>query len=181
MHGRHLDHQATDETIDCFVDLGWRHWSSAERYLDDGQSWFEVLPATPSQPLHALHIIPDRPRSSARRPPPHLEETGPSNFHIQVSWCPSERTLQVSDPVLDWSDDRVMPPMFPLDDCMALGLPEAAEQVQAEMARRGFAAAGLLDATRIHLRGGGARTAGACPGHECRWRPTQQTPVPAAW
>ncbi|MEJ8653761.1 hypothetical protein WKI65_38365 [Streptomyces sp. MS1.AVA.3] len=44
--------------IDCFVDLGWRYWRSAERYLADGQSWFEVLPATSRQPLNALHITP---------------------------------------------------------------------------------------------------------------------------
>ena len=47
-----------DEAIECFIDLGWRYWRSATRYLDDGQAWFEVLPATARHPLHALHITP---------------------------------------------------------------------------------------------------------------------------
>jgi hypothetical protein len=58
VHRQYLAHGATDATIDCFVDLGWRYWRSAGRYLADGQSWFEVLPATPRQPLNALHIAP---------------------------------------------------------------------------------------------------------------------------
>lgn len=58
LHGRHLDHEAVDADIDCFVDLHWRYWHSVERYLDDGQSWLEVLPATSRQPLHAVRITP---------------------------------------------------------------------------------------------------------------------------
>ncbi|MFG3489996.1 hypothetical protein [Streptomyces sp. NPDC047972] len=58
IHRQYLARGATDRTIDCFVDLGWRYWRSAERYLADGQSWFEVLPATSRQPLNALHITP---------------------------------------------------------------------------------------------------------------------------
>ncbi|WP_327591538.1 hypothetical protein [Streptomyces chartreusis] len=58
VHGRYVDYRKTDEAIECFVDLGWRYWRSANRYLDDGQAWFEVLPATARQPLHALHITP---------------------------------------------------------------------------------------------------------------------------
>lgn len=58
VHRQHLVRGTTDLTTDCFVDLGWRYWRSAERYLADGQSWFEVLPATSRQPLHALHITP---------------------------------------------------------------------------------------------------------------------------
>ncbi|MEV0850562.1 hypothetical protein AB0J21_32730 [Streptomyces sp. NPDC049954] len=58
VHHRYLAHGATDETIECFVDLGWRYWRSAHRYLGDGQAWFEVLPATPRQSLNALHITP---------------------------------------------------------------------------------------------------------------------------
>ncbi|MEJ8653771.1 hypothetical protein WKI65_38415 [Streptomyces sp. MS1.AVA.3] len=58
IHRQYLARGATDQTIDCFVDLGWRYWRSAERYLADGQSWFEVLPATSRQPLNALHITP---------------------------------------------------------------------------------------------------------------------------
>lgn len=59
VHGRYVDHSKTDEAIECFVDLGWHYWRrSVNRYLDDGQAWFEVLPATARQPLHALHITP---------------------------------------------------------------------------------------------------------------------------
>ncbi|GFE27532.1 hypothetical protein [Streptomyces nigrescens] len=58
VHRQYLVRGVTDQTIDCFVDLGWRYWRSAERYLADGQSWFEVLPATSRQPLNALHITP---------------------------------------------------------------------------------------------------------------------------
>ncbi len=58
VHRRYLDHRATDEAIECFVDLGWRYWRAADRYLNDGQAWFEVLPATPQQSLTALHITP---------------------------------------------------------------------------------------------------------------------------
>ncbi|MFF7993420.1 hypothetical protein ACFZDG_26965 [Kitasatospora xanthocidica] len=58
LHGDYLDHRATDDTVDCYVDLHWNNWSSLDRYLDDGQAWFEVLPAAPRQPLHALHIAP---------------------------------------------------------------------------------------------------------------------------
>ncbi|BAJ25860.1 MULTISPECIES: nucleotidyltransferase domain-containing protein [Kitasatospora] len=58
VHGQHLVYGTADEAVDCFVDLGWRYWRSAERYLDDGQAWFEVLPATARQPLHALHVTP---------------------------------------------------------------------------------------------------------------------------
>ncbi|MGW8359245.1 nucleotidyltransferase domain-containing protein [Streptomyces wedmorensis] len=61
LHGQPLAHGASDDTIDCFIDLHWRYWRSAHRYLEDGQEWFEVLPATPRQPLHALHITPTRP------------------------------------------------------------------------------------------------------------------------
>ncbi|MGP2441350.1 nucleotidyltransferase domain-containing protein [Streptomyces sp. JW3] len=58
LHGQYLDYSKTDEVIECFIDLGWRYWRSANRYLDDGQAWFEVLPATVRQPLHALYITP---------------------------------------------------------------------------------------------------------------------------
>ncbi|MBT1105722.1 hypothetical protein [Streptomyces sp. Tu10] len=65
LHGRPLASRASDDTIDCFVDLQWRYWRSADHYLKDSQAWFEVLPATPRQPLHALHITPTRPRDAA--------------------------------------------------------------------------------------------------------------------
>lgn len=58
VHGRYLDYSKRDEAIECFIDLGWRYWRSATRYLDDGQAWLEVLPATARQPLHALYIAP---------------------------------------------------------------------------------------------------------------------------
>ncbi|MGW2402602.1 nucleotidyltransferase domain-containing protein [Kitasatospora sp. NPDC001664] len=58
VHGQHLVYGTADEAVDCFVDLGWRYWRSAERYLDEGQAWFEVLPTTARQPLHALHVTP---------------------------------------------------------------------------------------------------------------------------
>ncbi|MFJ4624668.1 hypothetical protein [Streptomyces sp. NPDC088812] len=58
VHGQYLDYSKTDEAIECFIDLGWRYWRSVNRYLDDGQAWFEVLPATVRQPLHALYITP---------------------------------------------------------------------------------------------------------------------------
>ena len=58
LHGQHLDYEASDKDIDCFVDLHWRYWDSVERYLQDGQAWLEVLRATPRQPLQALHITP---------------------------------------------------------------------------------------------------------------------------
>lgn len=60
LHGHPLTPGAGDDMIDCFVDLHWRYWNSARHYLDDGQEWFEVLRATPRQPLHALHIAPTR-------------------------------------------------------------------------------------------------------------------------
>ncbi|WP_405793620.1 hypothetical protein [Streptomyces longwoodensis] len=54
--GRYLDYRKKDEAIECFIALSWRYWRSATRYLDDGQAWFEVLPA--QHPLHALQITP---------------------------------------------------------------------------------------------------------------------------
>jgi hypothetical protein len=58
VHGRYFDYSKRDEAIECFIDLGWRYWRSVNRYLDDGQAWFEVLPATARQPLNALYITP---------------------------------------------------------------------------------------------------------------------------
>lgn len=60
LHSQHLACEVAGGTVECFVDLGWRYWSAAERYLDDGQSWFEVLPVTARQALHALHITPSQ-------------------------------------------------------------------------------------------------------------------------
>ncbi|MFG2948416.1 hypothetical protein [Streptomyces adustus] len=58
LHGRCFDGSATDRAVECFVDLGWRYWRCVTDYLDDGQAWLEVLPATARQPLHALRITP---------------------------------------------------------------------------------------------------------------------------
>lgn len=58
VHGQHLVPGTAGEDIDVFVDLGWRYWRSLDRYLDDGQAWFEVLPATARKPMHALYITP---------------------------------------------------------------------------------------------------------------------------
>lgn len=58
LHGAYLDHRTTDDTVDCYVDLRWNNWTCLDRYLDGGQAWFEVLPATSRQPLHALHVTP---------------------------------------------------------------------------------------------------------------------------
>ncbi len=58
VHSQYMAHSTTDAAIDCFVDLRWRYWRRAQRYLADGQAWFEVLPATPRQSLNALHITP---------------------------------------------------------------------------------------------------------------------------
>ncbi|MFF7977151.1 hypothetical protein [Streptomyces sp. NPDC007905] len=81
----------------------------------------------------------------------HTLELHRSNFHIQVSWCPSDRTLHLSELELEWLDDFVVPPMCPLQEELVLELPDAPEHIQAETARRAFATAGLLDPTRIHL------------------------------
>ncbi|NUT47907.1 MAG: hypothetical protein HOV94_11450, partial [Saccharothrix sp.] len=60
LHNQYLDFGTAAGPVDCFVDLGLRYWYAAERHLDAGQSWFEVLPATARQPLHALSITPSR-------------------------------------------------------------------------------------------------------------------------
>ncbi|NJQ07353.1 hypothetical protein [Streptomyces lonarensis] len=58
VHGKPLAPGTSDSEQSCFIDLRWHYWSRMQRYFDDGQSWFEVLPATPRQPLHALLITP---------------------------------------------------------------------------------------------------------------------------
>ncbi|MER5640320.1 hypothetical protein ABT095_25660 [Kitasatospora sp. NPDC002227] len=75
-----------------------------------------------------------------------------SNFHIGVSWNPTTAQLTVDNPTeyWDWADS--LPPLCPLDQPLTVDLSTHATQAsKAEAARRAFAEAGLLDATRIHL------------------------------
>ncbi|MFH8624504.1 hypothetical protein ACH4A8_21890 [Streptomyces vietnamensis] len=75
-----------------------------------------------------------------------------SNFHLQISWCPASCRLVVDDPTEGWDWDGILPPLFPLDEPLSIDLSTHSTQAaKAEAARRAFAAAGLLDATRIHL------------------------------
>ncbi|MEV1118004.1 hypothetical protein AB0I91_23300 [Actinosynnema sp. NPDC049800] len=76
-----------------------------------------------------------------------------SGFHLLVSWNPVTGQLVVADPTEGWDwDDGLLPPLFPLDEEITVDLAGGSSQaVRAETARRVFAAAGLLDATRIRL------------------------------
>ncbi|MCX5215569.1 nucleotidyltransferase domain-containing protein [Kitasatospora sp. NBC_00240] len=56
LHGKRLQHAAVEET--CFVDLGWHYFQFMSRYLDDGQSWLEVLNPHRTKTLRALLIEP---------------------------------------------------------------------------------------------------------------------------
>ncbi|MFD0204715.1 MULTISPECIES: hypothetical protein [Saccharothrix] len=74
-----------------------------------------------------------------------------SGFHLLVSWHPADVELVVGDPTEGW-DDGSLSPLFPLDDDLVVDLSGVHSQaVRAETARRVFAGAGLLGATRIRL------------------------------
>ncbi|MEV7521281.1 hypothetical protein [Streptomyces sp. NPDC091371] len=78
-----------------------------------------------------------------------------SNFHLHVSWYPASRRLVVDDPTDGWDWVDSLPPLFPLDEPLSIDLSTHPTQAaKAEAARRAFAAAGLLDATRIQLSKG---------------------------
>ncbi|MEU4117750.1 hypothetical protein AB0F71_25045 [Kitasatospora sp. NPDC028055] len=77
-----------------------------------------------------------------------------SNFHIGVTWNPADALLTVDDPTehWDWDWDDSLPPLCPLDEPLTIDLSTHPTQgAKAEAARRAFAEAGLLDATRIHV------------------------------
>ncbi|MFG2914599.1 hypothetical protein ACGF0D_17130 [Kitasatospora sp. NPDC048298] len=75
-----------------------------------------------------------------------------SNFHIGVTWTPADAQLTVDDPTEHWDWDDSLPPLCPLDEPLTLDLSNHATQsAKTEAARRAFAEAGLLDATRIHV------------------------------
>ncbi|MFG3094538.1 hypothetical protein [Streptomyces sp. NPDC048202] len=79
-------------------------------------------------------------------------ELSRSNFHLYVSWYPADCRLVVDDPTEGWDWTESLPPLFPLDEPLSIDLSaHPAQAAKAEAARRAFAAAGLLDATRIHL------------------------------
>ncbi|ONI88011.1 hypothetical protein ALI22I_19895 [Saccharothrix sp. ALI-22-I] len=76
-----------------------------------------------------------------------------SGFHVLVSWTPAQQELVVLDPTdgRDWTTGS-LPPLFPLDTELALDLSgESSQAARAETVRRAFAAAGLLDTTRIRV------------------------------
>jgi hypothetical protein len=75
-----------------------------------------------------------------------------SGFHLIVSWHPARQELTLDDPTDNWDWTDSAPPLCPLDAPLSIDLTGYASPAeQAEMARRAFAAAGLLDATRIFL------------------------------
>jgi hypothetical protein len=76
-----------------------------------------------------------------------------SSFNVLVSWDWPTRTLSLSDPEQEGDDDALLPVLCPLDEALTIELPDAPQVMQAETARRAFAAAGLLDATRMQLPG----------------------------
>lgn len=85
---------------------------------------------------------------------PATMELSRSNFHISVHWDPETALLTVDDPTdgWGWGGDESLPPLFPLDDDLVIDLSgHPTQAAKAETARRAFAEAGLLDATRIHL------------------------------
>ncbi|MGF1426438.1 hypothetical protein [Kitasatospora sp. LaBMicrA B282] len=83
---------------------------------------------------------------------PAYVELSRSNFHISASWDPSSARLTVDDPTEGWDWDDGLPPLCPLDEPLTIELSAHPTQAaKAETARRAFAEAGLLDATRIHL------------------------------
>ncbi|GAA3903151.1 hypothetical protein GCM10022244_11700 [Streptomyces gulbargensis] len=78
-------------------------------------------------------------------------ELSRSNFHLHVSWHPARGRLVVDDPTDGWDWAGVLPPLFPLDEPLSIDLgAHPTQAAKAEAARRAFAAAGLLDTTRIH-------------------------------
>ncbi|MCE6995410.1 hypothetical protein LZG04_11415 [Saccharothrix sp. S26] len=93
---------------------------------------------------------PDRGGAEVAEVTVELERSG---FHLLVSWNPVTGLLVVADPTEGWDwDDGLLPPLFPLDEEITVDLAgESSQAVRAETARRAFAAAGLLDATRIRL------------------------------
>lgn len=79
-------------------------------------------------------------------------ELSRSNFHLHVSWYPADCRLIVDDPTEGWDWTESLPPLFPLDEPLSIDLrTHPTQAAKAEAARRAFAAAGLLDAIRIHL------------------------------
>jgi hypothetical protein len=79
-------------------------------------------------------------------------ELSRSNFHLAVEWDPATATLTIDDPTECWEWDGSLPPLCPLDEPLTVDLSRHNTQAaKAEAARRAFAEAGLLDATRIHL------------------------------
>ena len=87
-------------------------------------------------------------------PRPTYREFSRSNFHISVSWDPADAQLTVDDPTehWDWDWDDSLPPLCPLDQPLTIDLSTHPTQAaKAEAARRAFAEAGLLDATRVHV------------------------------
>ncbi|MFJ6141108.1 hypothetical protein [Kitasatospora sp. NPDC092286] len=85
-------------------------------------------------------------------PRPTYREFSRSNFHISVSWDPADAQLTVDDPTEHWDWDDSLPPLCPLDQPLTIDLSTHPTQAaKAEAARRAFAEAGLLDATRIHV------------------------------
>ncbi|MFE2349404.1 hypothetical protein [Kitasatospora cineracea] len=83
---------------------------------------------------------------------PACLEFSRSNFHIAVTWDPTGTRLTVEDQTDGWDWCESLPPLCPLDEPLDLDLGgHATHAAKAEAARRAFAEAGLLDATRIHL------------------------------
>ncbi|MFD8478193.1 hypothetical protein [Kitasatospora sp. NPDC059673] len=83
---------------------------------------------------------------------PATVELSRSNFHLFISWSPATGRLVIDDPTDAWDWDGYLPPLFALDEPLTIDLSPYSTQVdKAEAARRAFAAAGLLDTTRIHL------------------------------
>ena len=83
---------------------------------------------------------------------PTYQEFSRSNFHISVNWDPADAKLTVGDPTEHWDWDDGLPPLCPLDQPLTIDLSTHPTQAaKTEAARRAFAEAGLLDATRIHL------------------------------
>ncbi|MGW6915030.1 hypothetical protein ACWGB8_14640 [Kitasatospora sp. NPDC054939] len=130
---------------------------------------------------------------------PLYREFSRSNFHISVIWNPADARLTIDDPTEHWDWDDGLPPLCPVDQPLIVELSTRPTQAaMAEAARRAFAEAGLLDATRVHVpeqardlchdlvvqlwaatvscaiarhrRAGGGREAIAALGEEFSWR-----------
>lgn len=82
-------------------------------------------------------------------------ELARADFHLIASWDAEAQELTLDDPTEGWDWEDGLPPLFALDEPLVVQLDANSSQAErTEVARRAFAAGGLLDVTRIHLPDG---------------------------